>query len=806
MDWLRSDLKFALRSLTRRPGATALAVFTLAVGLGVNTVAWSAMNALVYRSANVPNADRIGWLAVGTAQDQLRGASIPMFEAITRNQRTLAMVAAEVRQPFAWDSDGRTDQVWASVVTPHFFDLVPAPTIAGRALTASDSANLTSAVPVVVSERFWQRRLGGAADVFARPVALNGRSVAIVGIIKDGYQAPVGVFEPDLWVPLAARRQLGLPASLDEPGRETLSILAQPRPGITADAIALDIAAIAHATEPLPDRTSYRVTYTRVIDGHPEVRQIARGARLGLLAVGVVLLIACFNVASLLVARAAERRRDLAIRSSLGASKWRLVREMLAESLMLAAIAGVLSLVLASFSASLLGAFSLPAPIPQRLHFKVDWMLVSVAAALSLVAAIVPSLVPIWQILRADLSGWVRAAAPGAVGIGTARARRTFLILQVAGSTVFLVAALFFVSRYVDAATVDLGFEKERLAVLEINPSQYGYTAQRSRDLMDALRDRARALPGVVEASVADRIPFFVGHGRRGPVSPTGGDCRQLKCPDAETASIDSAHLEAMDIPLIAGRNLTATDREAVLVDRTAAEQFWPGASAVGQWLREPDDVAPRRVVGVVENITHQLQNTQTRRPHIYEPIGLAQYGAPLTLVMRTAGQPEAVLPLVSDLLHDLDPRLPPQSLKTMNERLALPLWPQKTSAGFFGVCGAISVLLATVGLFGVIHYVANQRMREFGVRAAIGASPRDLTKLVVGESVRMIAPGIVAGATMALLLGGTMRWIAFGAAAVPAIAFVAAISVQFIVAIAASLGPALRAGRVNPVSILRAD
>jgi len=809
MDWLRHDLRHALRLFARRPAFAALAVGTLALGLGVNTVAFSAVNALVFKPFRFPGAAETGWLFVATARDPLNDSSVPVFEAIAARATALDRVAAEGRVPLAYDSGGATEEIWALMVSRSYFSIVQTTPLAGRVIGGTDAAG--DDIPVLVSERFWRRRLGGDREIGRLTLTLNQRPAHVIGVLRDGYQGPGGVFEPDVWVPLEARRTLALPARYEEASAGWLTLIARPKAGVTAEAIRAEVAAIAQdaGLRPRDANDAVRVAYERFADGHPETRQMAGAAMLGLGAVGLVLLIACFNVAGLVLARSVERRRDLGIRAALGAGRWRLSRQIFTEGLVLAAAGGAAALFVASWSASLLGVFSLPAPIPQRLHFATDWRMLAYTAGIALVAAIVPALAPIRQVARADLARWLgTAGAAQSGGFGQRRARRAFVILQVAGSNFFLAAALMAGANFLKDWQVDPGFDADHLAVMEVDPSQYAYAPERARDLADALTSRLRNAPGVRAVSITDRVSFFVGAPNTRTISLDGQDCQVVDCPRAGVYVAGPSYFDAMGIDVVAGRPLDERDSAAsgaVVISKTAADTFWPGQNAIGRSFRLQPEGDTVHVIGVAADVIHRMM-TEPRQPYVYRPPAIDAYGGTFTIVARTSSDPAALLVPMQQTLHALDPRLPTKSVQTMANRMALPLWMPRTTAGFFGACGIAAALLSMIGLFGVTYFTVNQRRREFGVRFALGATRGDVRRLVMREALQIALPGMVVGLAIAVVVGVWLQSSVTRISTTDVAPFALAVLGQALVTLLASWSPASRAGRSNPLEVLRAE
>ena len=802
MSWLRDDLKQAWRALIRRPGFSGLAILALAVGLGVNTVAFSAVNALLYKPFRFPNAEAAGWLFVGTRRDSTQTSSLRTFEAIRTNAKTLEFVSAEGRVPLVYRHGGGSEEIWSLVVSDHYFSIVAVRPVLGRTLTAGDGAR--GDTPILVSERFWRRRLGSETDLSRLAIDINGQTSPVIGVLPDDFQGPSGVFEPDVWVLLESARALNLAARDADADGRWLSFLARPAPGQTAESVQAEIAGLTTGTSEIAPGDELRVRYERFIDLHPEARGLAPIAWIGLIAVGSVLLIACFNVAGLMLARSFERRRDIAVRAALGASPWRLARALLTEGLLFAVVAGAAALLLAYWSAFLLSAFSLPAPIPQRLHFVTDWRLVGFAVLASALAALIPSLAPMWQVARADLTQWSRAGhTAGGAGVGQRRTRRVFVLLQVAGSTLFLTTALMTATAFRGAWHLDPGFDVNRTAVLIVSPTSFGATPAVALETMRAVAARVASAPGVEAVTVTDRAPYQIGVNRQTLVSADGRDCASGGCTPMTITRIDRGYFSTSTRRVISGTASDADDAAAavaVVINQAAADRLWPGGTPVGQSFR--GDGVWREVRGVVTN-AEPAQNV-TESPTAFLPFERGGASGALAVIARGRGDARALLAPLRDALRRVDAALPIQSLQTMDERMALPLWMPRTILGFFTACATLAVLLSTVGLFGVTYFAVNQRRHEFGVRSALGASIADVRRLVLGETIRLAAPGVALGLVAAF---GTVLIARATLPSVPALGLAPyglAMVIQVLVALAAGWEPARRAAKAQPVEVLR--
>jgi predicted permease len=797
------DLRIAWRGLWRHPVHAGIALGTLTLGLSATIVAVGLVDAIGHVSQRLPDADRWGWLFVGTRANRIAPVSVPVFDAIARDASPLAQVAAEGRVPLALDAGASVDRVWALAVSPNYFSIVHVSPLIGRPLSASDVGD--DDVPVLAREQFWRRRMGGRFDGSAVRLTLNGRPAVVVGVLPDRFQGPGGLFDPDLWVPLAARDALHLSDRLASQDERWLTLIARPRDLVAPAALDARVEATIRAADPQVD-DRLRVEYVRLSDGHPDARAIGRVAFRGLLFVGLVFTIACFNVAGLTLTRALDRRRDLAVRIALGSSAWRLAKLLLLEGLILSMLATTIAALAAIWSKWLLAAFSLPAPIPQRLHLDVSWHVAIATVALAVMAALIPVIAPLWQLLRGDLTRWVRTSGNASTADRAhLRAQRTFVQLQVAGATAFLAAALAAGALFVESRRVDPGFDVDRLVTLDLDVRQLGYTRDRAHALASHVIDRLQ--PSSARAvAIASRVPFYVGMTDIHPVEIDGMTCDAAHCPGSGLYAVTPDFFAVMGMPLRAGRALTddPSDRDAIVVSETAAARFWPGRSALGGRLRDMTTGRSHVVVGVVRDVIHR-QFAEPAMPYVYRRFDDEDYAAPFTIVAR-APEPSTLVAPMRRAAADFDRTLSPPPIQTMRERTALPLWLPRTLAGFFGVCGAVAIVLSTVGLFGMIYASVSRRTREFAIRLAIGAAPRDVLRQVAQETLRVALPGVTAGM---LIAGALLLVVRSSILVIGRLTFwpiLTAGVLQIAVTAMAGLVPARRASSVDPQVALRQE
>ena len=780
---------------------SAVAIFTLAVAMGLTTVAFTAVNALFIKGPAGADVPGTGWIlttAGGALTGNLSQQEFDRFAAATANAMTSA---AQGRMTLTWLHDRTSETVWALLVSSDYFLLLDAAPKIGR-LPARDE--LTA---VLVSERFWRERLNDASPGTAT-LTLNGVEFGVVGVLDDGFRGPGGTYAPEIWVPLEARRALQLPANLDERERRWLGMIGRVGSGATEAEVdaRLGAEAAAMAREWPQTHAKRGVRFAPMREGHPELQTLRPMAWVGMIGVGLVLLLAFFNVAGLLLARAVDREREMGIRAAVGASSGRLLRQLLTESLVLATLAGVLALVVAQWSQRLLAAFAIPIAMPQRIDTSTDFTVVLFVVAMTLIAAVIPSLAPAWHAARVDL---VRALTSHGVLSGgrPTRARGVLVAVQVAGSTMLLAVAALFVRSFVIAATVNPGFEVDRALVVNIEPALKGYDRTRSRLLVEDILARVRALPGVESAAVTDRIPYYIGSPRLTRVGRPGDDCAGERCKEVWTYAGGPGLFGTMGIPMVAGHEFdrSAAGLAGVIVSESFAREYFGQPAPIGEAIRIGAAGEMRTVIGVAKDTLHR-DFVDRKRAILYVAMSDADYGRSVSIFVRTTTAAAGTVPSVNDAIYRADPSVPAESVETMSRRLEMPRWPAWTASGFFGTCGLLALVLATVGLFAVISQAVTQRMREFGVRMALGASRRALIRHVFGGGVWMVLPGLAVGLAIAFTLAN-----AIGSAFVMVdvrspLTYVIVAAIQSAIAAAACLSPARRAARVDPLVALRAE
>jgi predicted permease len=828
VDTLIKDIRYGVRNLLKRPGFTFIAVVTLALGIGANTAVFSVINGLLLRPLHAERPDQL--FAVSRGDGAGPPASYPDYQYYRDHNQVFSGLAAEAPAPLnykGFDSGGgsgdqdRGGVITGEIVSGDYFSTLGVNAELGRTLTPQDD-QIAGAHPVaVISHGFWKSRLGAASDVIGKTLTLNGHSFTVIGVMPESFTGALfgPLFTPQVWAPLAMQAQLlpGAPDRLHDHRDNWLGLIGRLKPGVApAQAAAalntLDGQLRQQYAEPERRReeTTLSLLSTRgVILPHTR-RMITILSTLATLVVGAVLLIACANVASLLLARANARRREIAVRLALGASRWRLIRQLLTESLLLAILSAIAGLIVASWAVSLLikfvptfGLFTFAPDV------RLDARVFVFTLAVSLLTGVIVGLAPALQTSRADLV----PALKGESGNAGGRLSRLFglrgllVCAQVSISLVLLITTGLFIRSSMIAATIDPGFDTQNGLVLTLDLGLQDYTETRGKQFQQELKERLAALPGVKAVSLASYVPLSPGD-PQAEVRIEGAEPAPESDQDlVGSMAVDSDYFQTMGTRLLRGRDFGSADVEGsprvAIINETMAKRYWPGVDAIGKRLRLGAADAPlREVVAIVKDGKWRYIGERPRAV-VYRPI--SQSWSPLSsFVVRTAGQPNAVLVDVRREVQRLDPNLPVQVLRTLPEHVSEALWPARLGAGLLAMFGLLALTLAAVGLSGLIAYLVSQRTREIGIRLALGAQAGDVLKLVIWQGLKLTLSGVVIGLLGAFALTRLMENLLYGLSTTDPLTFLAITSLLFAVALLACYIPARRATKVDPLVALR--
>lgn len=816
MQQITQDLRIALRRLVKRPGFTLVAILSIAIGIGANTAIFSLVNAIVFRKAPL---ERPGELVdIYKAQDgfDFGTMSFPDLRDLEREHGDAFAGIAGFRLALAQvDAGGTFEAIPGELVTGNYFSLLGLRPAYGRPLLPSDDVAPGAHPVVVLSYDYWQRRYAGDPKVVGSEIRINAQPYTIVGIAPEAYRGAMRIIAPAFYASRMMVSQLQ-PSGTDElEARQNQSVFAIGRlkPGTTtaqATSVLERIAATLRTQYPNQWKSDNRfpmIASTKVIVNPMIDRVIVPAAALMMAVVGMVLLIACANLASFLLAQAADRRREVAVRLALGAGRSRLVRQFLTETLLLAVIGGGAGIALAAILLRALVSANLPIPIPIALDLSFDPMVLGFSIAVTLIAGLAFGLAPALQATRPDIAGTIKDESTGGARSGNVSLRGSLVVVQVAVSLVLLVGSALFLRSFKARLAIDPGFGSAPAAVVQLQEPTANRTADQSFNFYTQLRNQMAALPGVTAVGMIDDLQLNALDNQSTDVVIPGVD----PPPEHDAWSIDWArvsegYFDAAALKLVAGRQFGSQDTpdgdQVVIVSEAFVKKFWPGQSGLGNTLRVRGK--EMTVVGIAADAKIKTLG-EDPIPYLYRPFN-QNPGTGMTIVARTLANPEALIPQVVSAARTLDPDVVVMFSKTMERHLAESLLPHRLGAWVISAFGTIALLLASIGLFGVVSYAVSTRSREVGIRMAMGADVRQVVRLMMGGGMRLVAIGAVVGLALSAAAAKVLSGVLYGVNASDPMPFLVAPLVLLAVAVVAAWIPARRVTRINPVLAIRGD
>jgi putative ABC transport system permease protein len=805
MDTLAQDVRYAVRALAQRPGFTIVAVLTIALGVGANTAIFSVVNAVLLRPLPYPDADRLVmvWTTTGSGNN---AAAWPEYVDWRAQSHSFEEMAVWRGQSVSLTGGAEPERVAGAFISASFFDVVGARPQLGRTFRPEETDPATTAPVAVISHGLWTRRFGADPGILGRTLVLNGQPRTVVGVLGPEFEPGRAPFNgwfmgTEAWQPVADfPNAKGL-----ERGQTELLVAARLRSGVTVAAAQADLEVVARRLEQAyPDTHARR--RVRILPLHELLVSEVRPALLILLgAVGLVLLIGCANVANLLLARAAHRQCELALRSALGAGRRRLVTQLLTESIVLAVAAGAVGTAVGY--AGLRGLAALvPASAGLPETMGIDGNVLAFTVGLSLFTALAFGLLPALQASRPDLVAVLREGGRSLGGGARRRFRDGLVVAEVAVSLVLLVGAGLLLRSALALHSADPGFRSDRILTMEFRlpPARYAQPAQIATFFREIL-GRMRALPGLESVALVRAVPFSGNSGSsayeiEGAAPPPPG-----REPRTQTNIVSTGYFRTMAIPVLQGRDFEERDNAeappVAVVSATFARRAWPGQDALGKRLRFKDSDPWVSVVGVVGDVKHgsftDADEPQAYTPHDQDPRIFA------CVVARTAGDPTAMAGPIRQAIWSVDPQQPVWKVRSMEALLASARGPARAVTILIGVFAAVALLLAAVGIYGVMTYLVTQRTREIGIRIALGASAPAVVAMVVGRGLALTSIALVLGVAGAVALTRTLGTLLFGVGPLDPATFGAAAVVLGAVALLASYLPARRAAKVDPVVAL---
>jgi predicted permease len=817
METLLQDIRYGARMLMKNPGFLIVAVITLALGIGANTAIFSMVDAFLLRPLPVKDPAQITVLAFQQKQGNfLTQFSLADYRDI-RDQST-GVFSDVFAYQFGLDGlsvDGKADRVMTNYVTGNYFSSLGLKPALGRLILPSEG-DVPGADPVMVlGYSYWQTRFGGDPGIIGRKVSVDGQPITIVGVAPKDFVGVYPILSVQGYLPMGMATIAGNPSDfMTNRQIRNVPILARLRPGASIQQAQAALAVISQrlAQEYPETHKNLSMRAFRELEARPNPDPnhtvfVVGGLFLGLAV--MVLLLACVNVANILLVRSTVREREMAIRAALGAARIRMIRQLLTESVLLALLGGVAGVLLGYWGSSALGSVNVQTDLPIHFDFGFDWRIFSFATAAALLTGIIVGIVPAVRASRGNLSAILHEGGRGVVG-GKNRLRSALVVVQVAGSLMLLIIAGLFTRSLAQAQRTDLGFKPDHVLNLIMDPNEIGYNQSQTRDFYKNLLQRVRALPGVVSASTANATPMgyynnFDSLAIEGYQPPPG-----QPAPASLYNTISTDYFPTMGVSLLRGRNFTEADDEngqyVAIVSEAMAKQFWPDKDPIGRQFQMTTD--PKHslvIVGVAKDIRFNGL-TGPFSPMFYAPYLQHQNGNSLqTLQLRTAGAPETMIPEVEHAIESLAPQLPVFDVQTMTQALNTlnGLLFYKIGAVLAALLGMLGLVLAIVGVYGVVSYAATQKTHEIGVRMALGAQPADILKMVFREGLLIVGVGLLVGIGGALAAGQVVGSFLTVSPRDP-VTYAMVTALLLIVALSACFIPARRAMRVDPMVALR--
>ena len=819
MQTLRQDVLHGLRLLWKAPAFTIVAALTLALGIGANTAIFSMVSWLLLRPLPVQRPMDLVELAFQQRHDNVQNQfSVPVYREI-REQSTAQFedVAAYQIGLDGLSVDHRAERLMTYYVTGNFFSTLGLKPSIGRLLVSGEGDRAGADPVLVLGYAYWKSRFNGDPSVLDKKVLLNGRPFTIVGVGPEGFHGPYPILEAQAYLPLGMHVIEGSPADfMENRGSRGLVLLAELRRGVTLEqaraalkVVGQRIASEHPDTDQDLDLQAYLEVRSRPQPDPNNTMLLISSMFLGLAA--MVLIVACLNVANIVLVRATTREREMALRAALGATRVRLIRQLLTESLMLAMLGGLAGLALGYAGSRALSSLDIQTDLPILFDFAFDWRVFAYGLSAALVTGALVGIMPALRASRRDINATLQQGGRSVVGAG-ARIRTALVIGQIAGSLTLLVVAGLFTRSLQAAQRTNLGFDPAHVANFYMDPSEIGYDAVQTGTFYTSLLERVRALPGVESATTASGAPMgYYNSGDSLAVDnyqPPAGQPR----PGSLFLVISTDYFRTMRIPVLSGRDFTTADNataeaRVAIVNRTFAEKYWPKQDPIGRTFRMDSDAkhTTLRVVGVAADARYN--GITGKLPTVFY-LPIAQHldlGSLQTLQVRAVGDASAQIPVIERLIAAMAPDLPVFDVKTMTQALDTlnGLMVFELGAGLAAILGVLGLILSVIGVYGVISYSAAQRTQEIGVRMALGARPGDVLWMVLRHGSIVVASGVMLGLLCAFGTGRLIRPFLVIDAADP-LTYSAVSALLAVVALAACYIPARRSTTVDPIVALR--
>jgi len=822
-----ADLRYAVRWLRKSPGFTVIAVASLAIGIGFNTALFAVVDALLFKPLPVAAPERLVdvFTSDSTGSVTFSTSSYPDYLDLQAQNEVFDGIVGYSPMLAALNLDKRSRLAIGEIVSGNYFQIFGVPAALGRTIRPEDDA--PSAPPVVmVSHRYWTRDLGSAPDAIGGTMRIRGNRYTIVGVAPAGFNGMVPMLSPEMWIPVSASldvEPLGIKDTVPSPTGTTrldrradrwLFMRARLAPGKTIEEARANLAVLMarlEAANPVTNKgRQLTLKSTSDVHFHPVADPIVLPIAAGLMTlVGLVLLIACANVTSMLLARASSRQKEIGIRLAIGASRSRLVRQLVTESLLISLLGAIGGTLLAWWLTSAVAALSLPLPIPLVFDLRIDLRVLTFTAGATLLAGLIAGLAPAIQASNPNVTADLRGETIASQTAGRRWTLRDALVAgQMAVTVLLLVVAALLTRSFLAAQRTSPGFAVNRLAVLSTDTGMLRYSEERSRQFYEQAIARVTSIPGVESAALATRVPLQVNPNRW-----------ELWMPDRhqpgehgdtiEVTTVSTGYFQTLGVPIVEGRGFTNADGpntpRVAIVNETFANRYWPRQSAIGKTFRTRGSEGPLfAIVGV--SADHKVL-TLSERPTPFLQIPRSQRpGSYAAIIARTRGDADALLRDMRRELLALEPNLVFVENQTMEAEVDATLFPMRASAWLVSGIGLVAMVLAAIGLYGVIAYSVARRTREIGIRVALGARPGAVVGLVMRQGLLVALVGLGAGCLLAVVAARAIAGVLYGVSAADPLSWLTAAAVLLIASAIANLVPAWRAAHVDPCEALRTE
>ena len=818
------DFRYAGRTLGNSPGFTIIAIVTLGLGMAVNTTIFSVINGILLRPLPVPHAEQITVLAMkqDSAQNFQR-FSYPDYLDIRQQAEVFSDVFAERLTLVGLTADKKGDHCVLSRVTGNYFSALGVQPAVGRLISPNEGQTPGANPILVLGYSYWQKRFAGDRSVVGKQVEINGHAVTIIGVTPKGFHGTYAIVDVDGFVPLSTTigskgvAETSVQDTWTHREERTLNVLGRLKPGVSVTQAQAPLHVIAQRLAEQHPETNKGFTNIQAFpeklarpEPDPDNTLPAVSTAFMVLA-GLVLLVACFNIANVLLVRATVRQREMGIRAALGAGRGRLVRQHLTESLLLALLGGSAGLLLASWAAGFLSSLPLGTDLPLQFDFQADTRVYLFAFAAVLLTGVIVGIIPAMRVVRNDINAVLREGGRGSSD-GPRRhiVRGTLVVAQVAGSLLLLIVAGLFMRSLDKAQQIYLGFNPDHILDLTVDPEQIGFNETQGREFYRQINERISALPGVASVGQAFIVPMGV-ISANDPVTVEGHPAEPGKQPpEVMYNPVSPTYFDTLRIPLISGRTFTDADSkeapEVVVINQAMAAKFWPKENPLGKRFSTKGPNGPfKEVVGVVQTGKYKNVIEDPPEPFYYVPID-QNYVSYRTIHVRTSVPPESLQRQIEAQVRELAPDIPISQVQTLSQAL------QGVNGFFFfrfgaqltATMGLLGLILAVVGVYSVVSYAAAQRTHEIGIRMALGANPRDILNMVLRQSIGIVAVGIAIGLAAAFAGTRAIANLIVGIKPTDPLTFVTVILLLAAIALAACWIPARRATRVSPLTALR--